>query len=120
MCSTASYRAGGMERWFVAHGAEDGLTNPEVARVPPAAFDSIRARQLQSQEGTDGVDHVFDVPLALVEPLVGYRHDASIDDSDEDMFAFALPHRLHRPKKAQSTKSGTITRCFFRQARPSA
>jgi len=91
MVSTAACWLDGVEQWFVAHDAEDGLTN--VMGNPPAMFEEIRSTKLQLQGGNDGVDHIFDIPLELAETLVGFRHDASFDDEDE-MFSILMPHRV--------------------------
>ncbi|NUU01696.1 hypothetical protein [Herbaspirillum robiniae] len=87
MVSTSACWSDGKEQWFVVHDAEDGPTNLEVVGNPPAALEEIRLAKLRLQESQRNVDHVFDVPLALAESLVGFRHDAAFDDSEEGMFA---------------------------------
>ena len=86
MCSTAAHWVDGAERWFVAHDSEDGLTSLEVIGSPPAALKPIHAKQMALQEGETEVDYVFDVPLALVESFVGFRHDGAFDDANGEMF----------------------------------
>mgnify|MGYP006951085973 CR=1 FL=1 len=86
MVSTAACWVSGKEHWFVVHDAEDGLTNLDVMGSPPAALDEIHRRKLLLQEGRADVDHLFDVPLDLAQSLVGFRHDAGFDDSDDEMF----------------------------------
>lgn len=108
MCSTAAHWVNGIERWFVAHDAEDGLTNLEVTGSPPAALESIRIKHLQLQEGASNVDHVFDIPLALAETLVGFRHDASYDDADGEIFTVLVPSGT-ASKKIASTLPQAVT-----------
>lgn len=90
MVSTAACWVDGKEQWFVARDAEDGMTNLDVMGNPPPVFEEIRSARLQLQGSRTDVDHVFDVPLALAEALVGFRHDASFDDSEEEMFSVLL------------------------------
>jgi hypothetical protein len=91
MCSTAAHWVDGAERWFVAHDSEDGLTSLEVVGSPPAALEPIHAKQMALQEGVTDVDYVFDVPLALAETFVGFRHDGAFDDADGEMFTVLAP-----------------------------
>lgn len=94
MCSTAAHWDNGVERWFIAHDAEDGLTNLEVIGVPPAAFEPIRIKQFQLQERRSDVDFIFDVPLSLAEAIVGFRHDAAFENEEGGMFRVLSSHGL--------------------------
>jgi len=86
MCSTAAHWIDGAEQWFVVHDSEDGLTSLEVIGNPPASLEPIRARQMALQEGVNDVDYIFDVPLAVAETFVGFRHDGTFDDGAGEMF----------------------------------
>ena len=91
MVSTATCWRDGVEQWYVAHDAEEGLTNLEVLGSPPAMLEEIHSAKLQLQGMNEDIDNIFDVPLALAEELVGFRHDASFDD-EEEMFSILMPH----------------------------
>lgn len=78
--SIAAQWSGGKLVWSIFH---DGMTGEndhlDVSGTPPPPFAEIRDRRLAQQRQSDAagerVDHVFDVPVELVEHLIGFRHD---------------------------------------------
>lgn len=80
MFSAAAEWRDGRERWRVWHRGEDGPVGLEETGTLPAEYAGIRD-ELQAQQRAAGgaaaeVDHLFDIPVALVRALTGYRHDA--------------------------------------------
>lgn len=77
MYSRASYRHGGRLVWSVAHDAQRTLDDLEVRGDPPAALAPIKDRLTAAfeAEGEDAPDYMFEVPVELVESIIGYRYD---------------------------------------------
>ncbi len=75
----------GVQQWSIEHSPEDGKML-EVEGEPPPEFAAIRdaAEREQALEG-EGVDFIFDVPVALTGALCGFRPD---EDGPEPLPTF--------------------------------
>src|SRR5437879_664559 len=107
MCSSASAWAGGREAWSVVHASDQGIEHLEVKGDLPPMFASIRDRLRAAQQAAAGdkadVDHIFDIPVELVERLTGYRHDRIIPELGE------------RPFEVLATSGATPKRSWMRR-----
>ena len=79
MFSQATGWRNGRRLWVVTHEGEQGPVGIAEEGVLPPEYPPIRDRLVARQE-TDGgataeVDWLFEIPLALVQTFVGYRHD---------------------------------------------
>lgn len=65
----------GVRLWSVAHDAEVGVDDLQVAGTPPPDLAALadRAREEQAAEGD--ADYAFDVPVDLAKAVAGFRHD---------------------------------------------
>ena len=86
MVSAASEWRNAKELWYVAHDAEDGLTNLDSSGELPTGFADIRDRQERKRQTTRDVDYVFEVPIELAASIVGFRHDDSFDEAASEAF----------------------------------
>ncbi len=79
MAAAAFAYADGALLWRVEHEAEQGIYHLSASGSPPPQLDEIHAslkKQQDEEGGADAeVDFIFDVPVALAESIVGYRHD---------------------------------------------
>lgn len=68
----------GADRWSVSYGVDE---EGELAGNWPAAFAPIVAEaQAREREDESGeVDHLFDIPVAIMEAITGHRYDAVSD-----------------------------------------
>jgi hypothetical protein len=68
----------GADRWSVSYGVDE---EGELAGDWPATFASIvaeaQARERDDESGE--VDHLFDIPVAIMEEITGHRYDAVSD-----------------------------------------
>jgi hypothetical protein len=78
MNSYASAWVNGVEQWSVLHDAQKGSTHLETTGDPPDQMKSIQERLFAAQEASDGVDHIFDIPIELFTLLGGMRYDHDI------------------------------------------
>jgi hypothetical protein len=63
----------GVERWSVFHDAQQGIKHLEVTGALPDEFRPIRDRLFAQQEGSEGADSIFDIPVELFAALGGIR-----------------------------------------------
>lgn len=68
----------GVERWNVFHDAQQDINHLETTGTLPAEFQPIRDRLFAEQEGDDGADFIFDIPIELFAALGGIRYDRDI------------------------------------------
>jgi len=91
MFMSAALWCGGKEVWSVQHrGGDYGDTDLVVKGVLPENFEEVRAGCFAAQEaGGDsiGVDYVADIPLLLAKSMVGYKHDETNTEIDENFQA---------------------------------
>jgi len=68
----------GAARWSVSYGVDE---EGKLAGDWPAAFAPIvAAAQAREREDESGeVDHLFDIPVAIMEAITGHRYDAAGD-----------------------------------------
>jgi hypothetical protein len=84
MNSYACAWSNGSERWSVFHDAQQGIKHLETSGVLPAELKPIRDRLFAEQEGDDGADFIFDVPIELFVALGGIRYDHDISGAGPD------------------------------------
>jgi len=92
--------------WSVQHrGGDYGDTDLVVEGALPENFAELRARCFAAQEsaGGNGVDYVADIPLLLAKSIVGFKHDETNTEIDENFRALrqeptGLLARATRPK----------------------
>lgn len=83
MYSSVAAFAEGRELWSVIHDSDRGILDLETCGDVPAAYSEIRQKQLSLQQsGSDGVDHIFDVPINLFVRLGGVRYDQDVISDD--------------------------------------
>jgi hypothetical protein len=79
MFSQATGWRDGRRLWAVSHRGEDGPAGVEEEGALPPEYPPIRDRLMAQQEAAGGseadVDCLFDIPVALVQRFVGYKHD---------------------------------------------
>ncbi|HET7457103.1 MAG TPA: hypothetical protein VFJ74_05550 [Gemmatimonadaceae bacterium] len=79
MFSQATGWRDGRRLWIVTHRGEDGPAGIEEEGTLPPEYPAIRDRLVAQQHADGGseadVDHLFDIPVALVQTFVGYKHD---------------------------------------------
>jgi hypothetical protein len=79
MFSQATGWRDGRRLWTVTHRGEDGPVGIEEDGTLPPEYPAIRDRLVARQQADGGseagVDHLFDIPVALVQTFVGYKHD---------------------------------------------
>jgi hypothetical protein len=90
MCSAASMWAEGREVWSVMHAAEQGIEHLETKGTLPPIFASV-SKRLRAEQGAAGgkkagVDHIFDIPVEMVEQFTGYRHDRVMPELGDSAF----------------------------------
>ncbi|HEY1122925.1 MAG TPA: hypothetical protein VGE67_15040 [Haloferula sp.] len=110
MASGAAAWKNGKEIWSVDHESEKGIFHLDIKGTPPEALAGIARSSRAEQEAEGGessdVDLTFDVPVALVESLVGFRHDGNVDYGDRDPWSTC--ETSHRSVRNTIKKSG----CF--------
>jgi hypothetical protein len=84
MNSYACAWANGVERWSVFHDADQGIKHLETSGILPSEMQGIRDRLFAEQEGDDGADFVFDIPIELFAALGGIRYDQDIPGAGPD------------------------------------
>lgn len=90
MFSQATGWRDGREEWRVTHRGEDGPVGLDAQGVLPELFPGIRD-DLTARQAADGgadadVDHLFDIPVVLVQAFIGFRHDADGPDGETPAF----------------------------------
>jgi hypothetical protein len=87
MFSRASGWKNGKSLWAVTHRGEVGPAGIEEEGTLPSEYAAIRDRLVQEQQAEGGanadVDYLFDIPVALVQAFVGYKHDELKTDFKE-------------------------------------
>jgi hypothetical protein len=80
--SSCEWWSRGRREWRVAHDAQKTIDHLETSGALPADFAEMRARTAEQQVAEDGqdgqdaeVDLFFEVPLALAQARVGFKHD---------------------------------------------
>jgi hypothetical protein len=100
MCSAAVGWRNGHNAWRVLHEFARGVENLEAEGDLPPEFTQIRderlARQQVVQGGEPKVDDLFDIPIALVHAIIGYRHDEIIPEMGDDAFEVLEPASTKR------------------------
>jgi hypothetical protein len=95
MFSEATGWQNGRRVWSVTHRAEDGPTGIDAQGALPPEFPPIRddftARQRAEGGDAARVDFLFEIPVALVERFIAYRHDAISPAFDEESFEVLVP-----------------------------
>src|SRR5262249_20456013 len=84
MNSYACGWANGIERWSVFHDAQQDIKHLETSGILPLEFQAIRDRLFAEQEGDDGADFIFDIPIELFAALGGIRYDRDIPGAGPD------------------------------------
>lgn len=84
MNSYACGWANGVELWSVFHDAQQDIKHLETSGILPPELQPIRDRLLAQQEGDDGADFIFDIPIELFAALGGIRYDHDIPGADPD------------------------------------
>ncbi|KIN79560.1 hypothetical protein [Sulfitobacter mediterraneus] len=95
MWSSATFWRGGTEVWRVSHAGDgDDLFHIEATGDLPDTYELRRSALFDEQGGETGVDFVFEIPVELIEELIGFRYDSYLDASEVDQF-----HCLNAPVK---------------------
>ena len=84
MNSYACAWTNGVERWSVFHDAQQDIKHLETSGTLPPEFQPICERLFTEQEGDDGADFIFDIPIELFAALGGIRYDQDIPGSGQD------------------------------------
>lgn len=114
MFSQATGWRNGRRLWVVTHEGEQGPVGIAEEGVLPPEYPPIRDRLVARQE-TDGgaaaeVDWLFEIPVALVQTFVGYRHD-------EPSPAFASRgFEVLESEPSRSAKPSWLGRLFARRS----
>jgi hypothetical protein len=86
MFSQATGWRDGREEWRVTHRGEDGPVGLDARGDLPVPFPAIRdeltARQAAEGGADADVDHLFDIPVVLVQAFTGFRHDEDGPDGE--------------------------------------
>ena len=110
MFSQAAGWENGTRRWLVTHEGENGPVGISEEGTLPPEYAPIRDRLLAEQESNGGanadVDYLFDIPVALVQSFVGYKHDETNPALEERGF------EVLEPDGAASSKPSWIRRLF--------
>lgn len=78
MVSWARGWSAGALAWSVYHNLQVGSRHLEASGDLPPEYPAVRDRLLAEQDQSPGmVNYVFDVPVALAEQLIGFRHDVT-------------------------------------------
>lgn len=111
MFSSATSWKDGHRTWSVIHNAQERRDHLDTHGNLPPAFSSIladlRAKQQEAEANQHGVDFIFDVPVALAQSLVGYRHDRDIPGLEGRVFEVLsgnVPDVSMPPKKPSFLK----------------
>jgi hypothetical protein len=79
MASHCALWRSGKRRWKVDHKGEESSLHLVTSGKLPEEFAAIRDAAISQQEGEGGaqagVDHVYEVPMALSRALIGFRPD---------------------------------------------
>jgi hypothetical protein len=98
MNSLATEWRDGKQVWSVSHDGSEGGDRLDVEGQLPDVFEELRheatAAQAESNadEGGEGVNFVFDIPLDLAAEITGFRHDEL--GFDDDIEPFTVLERL--------------------------
>jgi hypothetical protein len=107
MCSYAALWSGGRQHLSVAHFSDKGINHLKTEGDLPLVFGPIRNRLSAMQQAAGGakakIDHIFDIPVELVEQLTGYRHDR------------VMPVLGDRPFEVLATTEATPKRSWMRR-----
>jgi hypothetical protein len=82
MNSYACAWSNGVECWSVFHDAQQNSDHLETSGTLPPEFQPIRDRLFAEEQGDDGVDYIFDIPIELFAALGGIRYDHDIPGAD--------------------------------------
>lgn len=81
MYSESSGWRDGQRLWSVTHRGDEASTKKTVREegVLPAGYPTIRERFIRQQKAEDAaeaqVDFIFEIPVALAQSFVGFKHD---------------------------------------------
>ncbi len=74
----------GVKSWSIVHEREKGIMHLEFTGEQPEPFAAIRAQCEAAQHAEDArepeVDHIFDIPVGVIQAITGFRHDAGNTD----------------------------------------
>ncbi|MFT3867720.1 MAG: hypothetical protein QM715_04385 [Nibricoccus sp.] len=80
MASSSELWSGGARKWLISHEGENGPKGLDIEGTPPESLSAIRQEMEATQlaEGGDDaeVDYIFEIPLAVAEKIVGFKHDS--------------------------------------------
>ncbi len=86
MESTASGWRDGVCTWSIEHNLNRGTWHLITTGSLPAEFAAIRDRQISKQQaaggGNSGVDHIYEIAIALAQSATGFCHDRIPMDAD--------------------------------------
>ena len=79
MSSSSELWSGGQLKWSLSHKGEDGPRDLSAQGELPECLPRIQKEMEQSQLAAGGdsaeVDYIFEIPLKVVESIVGFKHD---------------------------------------------
>ncbi len=79
MYSRSEYWENGARLWRIVHDAQQGIYDLQTEGALPEGFDRMQAKIFSEQDAAGGdraeVDYVFDLPLAPLQRLTGFKHD---------------------------------------------
>jgi len=104
MFSQATGWRDGRRLWGVTHRGENGPAGldetGELPREYPAIRDAMLAEQAAEGRAEAEVDHLFDIPVVLVQSFTGYRHDEASPVFEARGFEVLEPESVGRAKRS--------------------
>jgi hypothetical protein len=102
MYSSAEQWDAGRVVWTITHNSDEGRRHLEITGDLPEVFESIRERQFARQAADDAedvrVDHIFDIPVDVVEALTGFRYDVDLGLADNPFEVLKDAHKSFAAK----------------------
>ncbi len=110
----------GVQQWSLVHYLDEDK-ELEIVGNPPAEFPAIRERLTRDQEREgEGVDYLFDAPIALTAALCGYRPDETTLETQpsftELTAAGPVPQVGARDQVKDSERVGWLAKLFGRRS----
>ena len=90
MYSTLSTWENGKETWSLTSDCNNRQDDLEQTGVIPAEILTIAQQHIAKQRIDDGVDHLFDAPIAAMAHYTGLRHDRSNSEIDDQFESLKL------------------------------
>lgn len=96
MFASTELWSNGARVWQVEHRGDDSEDHLATEGTLPATFDAIVEATLaeQAEQGDDGTDYYFEIPVLLAKSVTGYRYDEG-SEPEPDMF-YALEDGMPR------------------------